>query len=193
MASYTETVLFLFVLSFAYELLSAHLCELDQTVDITAGNVRFDNSILFEESLYTREDYFKYNNQLHGCVCNLKTCIPKCCPKKHILINGKCEYYEEYVFTVNPPKGINLSDPTQIHFLVNRSCVGEAGIITAENIFGIYEHGYVELSFTNITDINDYCIEANEDPAHLILLVCLEIETNIVPLYNSIGMSFKNM
>ncbi|GJQ83257.1 hypothetical protein Trydic_g8851 [Trypoxylus dichotomus] len=91
-----------------------------------------------------------------------------------MFVNRTCEFYGDFKFTVNPTNGVNLSDHDRVHFLTNKTCSGGKLHITAEDIYGIYENGDVELSYLNISDIQTYCVEAYEDPVNLILLFCYE-------------------
>ncbi|KRT83165.1 hypothetical protein AMK59_4882 [Oryctes borbonicus] len=108
MKSYVRSVLVNFcVLLVVYQGWSCP-CASDQALDITSGVRNSDGSILFEKKRYDSKDYFIYKNKTYGCVCNVKTCVPKCCPEDHIFVNRTCEPYGNFEFEIEPVQEINF-------------------------------------------------------------------------------------
>lgn len=161
-------------------------CTTEQTIDITVGKLRDDGSILYEDILYKREDYFIYNNRTFGCICSVKTCIPKCCPEGYMFVNRSCEFREDSQLNLG---NIYVGDG-DVRLLGNKTCQGAKANIPAEDIIGIYKNSHVQLTFLNITDVDTYCIEANEDPTSLVLLWCYEgmEDDDNLQTYKFIGM-----
>lgn len=91
-------MLILFLCAFA----SANECSFnipkDFLSDISDGESSGD-SIILDNLTFTKENYFvAENNQIIGCICNVITCIRKCCPEKSSFVNNSCKQNgEEYL------------------------------------------------------------------------------------------------
>jgi hypothetical protein len=65
-------------------------CPKVLAVNISNGTRTNNNSIINNGILYGKNNYFVRNNITYGCICNLKTCVRKCCGPDEIIVNRTC-------------------------------------------------------------------------------------------------------
>lgn len=117
--------LFFFALNFLCDALEEP-CPVFVSVDITDG-VKNDHTITKDNVTYTPANYFSHEGRIRGCVCNIKPCIRKCCPKGHIMKNGDCDRDDyKQKFRIH-----SKTDPTQVaddhfYYIHNHDCVSMA-------------------------------------------------------------------
>lgn len=162
-------------------------CALILSIDISDGFVSGDN-ILKDNVTYTPTDYFRYNDTIRGCICNLKHCMRKCCPKGQIFINAICSDHN-YVpdFPVH-----ELSDETQVksnhfHVLHGSQCTPEKKnkymlnpVENDEDRHYLQKNGSVFIESDGMfLQPEDYCMEVFENLEYNISsLICFAEEDN---------------
>lgn len=66
-------------------------CKNDYLLDITNGTMdKTTKKIQFQDATYPEEKYFRHDDLIYGCVCDVQLCISKCCMENHPL-NITCE------------------------------------------------------------------------------------------------------
>lgn len=77
----------LFVVVFSQEDLP---CLEYLTEDITHGTVFTNGSILKNNVTYNVGNYYKNNNRIWGCICNVVNCVQMCCGVNEVFANKTC-------------------------------------------------------------------------------------------------------
>lgn len=84
-------------------------CRFRDSINITDGIRDSDDNIVFEDMIYTKNDYGIYDYvivndivrrsvsaHLRGCVCRMKKCVRFCCPRGEQLQEGICMQNETF-------------------------------------------------------------------------------------------------
>jgi hypothetical protein len=71
-------------------------CEHKLSVDITNGKMHINGSISMDGIVYDPKDYFSTKDadgkaEIRGCVCRVRACVRRCCPRGKLINNSTCE------------------------------------------------------------------------------------------------------
>lgn len=149
--------------------------EINNTVDISSGSINND-IITYKNIDFTSDIYFYYQNRTYGCVCDIKTCLPKCCGEGQIIFDRDCiDSDKEFDITLYiETEASNLS--MNNFYLLPTSLKGDSILRVTEEYF-IEEDGHLHTSFKTFTDPTTYCFEGDEN-SDLIIYVYLEEDTD---------------
>lgn len=99
-----------------FNLFNLILSKCDIYEDITTGTKLQNGSILYNDIIFDRENYFQKGFSIMGCVCNIKICVRKCCPKgqKYIRNDQNCVRDEKAVSMKSLSKNIKVDSDVHI-------------------------------------------------------------------------------
>lgn len=140
--------------------LAENPCPLDLTTDLTESHKLNNGDYKKYDEVFTPAHRFWHNGTLYGCVCNLKTCIRKCCKEDELITNSTCIKGRDSRFTL-----FNIKDniSSTFHNIYGYKCsyslipydeyliLSDGSLETIELVPRIYP----PLSFC-IDDFNDY-------------------------------------
>lgn len=160
-------ILLFFVLNFPCDAIEEP-CPVFVSVDITDG-VRRNHTIIKDNVTYTPANYFSYEGSIRGCICNIKPCIRKCCPKGHIMNNGTCDrddYEQEFQIHTGTDQ-IRVADG-HFHYIYNHHCVSNASYALnpdfEEDLHYLQANGSLFWPSSNqMIGIDEYCVETFND------------------------------
>lgn len=157
------------------------------SVDITDG-VRRDHTIIKDNVTYTPANYFSHQGKIRGCICNIKPCLRKCCPKGHIINDNGCERADyEHSFQIHLlTEAITLPDD-HFHYIYNNQCItNQSYMLSSSNVDDMHylqANGSVHWLVGNLMfQIHQYCLETFDDGSSNytdIALICFEREEEI--------------
>ncbi|KAF5288088.1 hypothetical protein FQR65_LT12138 [Abscondita terminalis] len=163
-------------------------CNENLLVNISDGRFFSDGRIEHEGVVYTKSNQRYFDGFVHGCVCNIWSCVRKCCPDGFSVINGTCQkdasVFELRVFNYTVP--INVTDMMRV--IYNRKCDKQQKFVLSpkdneEDVYYVQSNGqlYLPLFTTGKTiyDPEDYCLEffsfgENETEYDLNAFVCFD-------------------
>lgn len=153
--------------------------RLDEIIDITSGRKIDNGTILYKNMTFTSENYFHKKGKTYGCVCNIKTCLAKCCSEGKRIINEECREFDNEV-SIIIHKGTEISNVDQNNFYLIKSGMCESDVISlTDKEYYIQENGHIHTSFANFTNRTMYCIDGNEN-SDLIMYACYREEMETV-------------
>lgn len=161
----------LHLLAFSASLLSAGAeppCPVFVSVDITDG--RKDDGVIVKNNVaYAPSDYFYHEGEIRGCICNIRPCVRKCCPKGHIMNNRSCQEaeYEQSFKVHRKTEPISLPED-YFHYVHNNHCVSNQSYILdpsfEEDLHYLQEDGTLLWpSFDMVLSVEEFCIETFND------------------------------
>lgn len=143
-------------------------CPVFVSVDITDG-IRRNQAIIKDNITYTPENYFSFEGRIRGCICNIKPCIRKCCPRGQIMNNGRCEKddYEQDFPIHTATDRITLSEE-HFYYIHNNHCSSNQSYILdpsyEEDLHYLQANGSLFWpSAEQMFQIHEYCIETFND------------------------------
>ncbi|XP_045461968.1 probable G-protein coupled receptor Mth-like 3 [Harmonia axyridis] len=87
-----------FLLLLTLGLVQSQPCHHSVSVDISDGDIKWNGEISKDGVLYSSSNYYRKDNTIFGCPCNLKKCVRKCCAVDEIMENKTCTKSELNVF-----------------------------------------------------------------------------------------------
>lgn len=164
---------FLMCLS-AYSISSTdNKCNKELSIDISDGEKVDEHFIDNNGIVYDDQNYFESNGKIHGCVCNLKKCIRKCCPRGQEIANKACQTSAFDFFGLlrqNFGKEFNEKLYFPISGFLNCS---QKRYKTPENAgLRIASNGH--LSYIETLDQLHYCLDYFAEFSHFSALVCID-------------------
>lgn len=156
---------------------NVHCCStqyLSETIDITNG-IKANSSIIYENITYAVGTYFYHNHQIRGCICKIKICLNKCCPRGRVFINVKCENYDGNLITnFDVYRGTKKSHLTanDFYFITMGGHNGTKQPLTFQkHQYYIQENGEIYMAKENLTDKRSYCIDSTSDSRVLVFRI----------------------
>lgn len=173
-----------FVLVFSLSVLTKVFCDEikcaeELSVDITDGTI-IDDNIIKDGLTYTIEDYYKIDEKIFGCPCNITSCIRKCCAYNEAISNKACESYN-YDLSSNIarhlPEDVQLDSFYVIHGIVD--CPYKARFILdpngSDDDFLIVENGSLKWNI-KIFEVDDYCLDYVIDQSTFAAILCSSVD-----------------
>lgn len=163
-------------------------CPLDLTVDITESDYDpFTGSRTTTDNItYTQFDYYVQNGTIRGCICNLKTCVRKCCQKSEEISSRKqCEpVVVERDFSDVVSENLTY---VQVHSFLTCNNKQRFQLYPIEgkefDEFSIDESGQLRHRYLTI-DVNNYCLDYFSSVNVTGALICMAYqEDESDPLY----------
>lgn len=182
----------LILVNFAVFILAEYPCDVTVSVDISDGERNtVDESITKDGVTYPVEQYFELEGKTMGCLCNLRSCIKKCCPVGTYMSSDKECIETQEDFTQDLIKITTVDVNT--YSIINVPCNGKSFILNPlvenEKIV-IDEKGVLVWGepADEEEELESYCVDYIEDTDDVKVLVCnaegAEAESNT---HNSIG------
>ncbi|GJQ83256.1 hypothetical protein Trydic_g8850 [Trypoxylus dichotomus] len=145
--------------------------RLEEVIDITTGEKNND-VIVYNDITFNSTNYFVYQRRTYGCVCNIKTCLTKCCPEGERFINEECQKFDNEI-NITVYKGTEMlkSNPDNLYLIKGNICTDGIVSLTENQIeYYIQENGDLHTHKT-FTDRNKYCIDGDEN-GEIVVFVC---------------------
>lgn len=164
-------IFFVFIPQFV---LSGELpCDERTAIDISDGQVLSDHSVNFDGLRYSPRDYGVRNDTMFGCVCNLRSCIRKCCPSGQFLYNRSCEANNKTFGSVG---GSLISGYSIIN---GNECLKKSRLLLdpreEHQVFHLRPDGGLEVpSHKDSYGYLDYCVDYIQEEDVVKALVCVE-------------------
>lgn len=138
------------------------------------------------------DDYFWENGALWGCICNVKKCVRKCCPKYESFREKKCqksgesEDIHDYVNSL----GFKLEDIHIVYSELYCDLRNNSYRIQLED-FVLYSNGSVFVEEANeLFGLDQYCIETLSTTDEVVVIVCGPSDGNLDSLSKTEGYNF---
>lgn len=148
-------------------------------IDISDGT-HINDVIIKNNVTYTKQNYFVSKGKAYGCICTMKTCIRKCCPKHFHVAKGKCLPREIRDLNVTIHNGSDILDfeKESIHLLYGNSCPLQHSPSRVWEFY-LQKDGRLYLSEEEMYfNLNLYCIEEVNGTDEIFALVCMKTEEN---------------
>lgn len=182
----------LILVNLAVLILAKYPCDVTVSVDISDGERNeVDESITKDGVTYPKEQYFEYEGKTLGCLCNLRSCIKKCCPMgKYMSSDKECiETQEDFTQDLTKITSADVNTYSIINvpcnsrsFILNPLAENEKIVIDDKGVLVWGEPVEEEEEFES------YCVDYIEDTDDVKVLVCnvegAETQSNT---HNSIG------
>lgn len=177
---------FILFLSCGLVFASNYPCDPDVSVDITDG-VRTENGIITKDGVaYNPSNYFDYEDRVMGCICNIRSCIRKCCPPGQYIINSNQTCANTDVeFHVNT---ITSADITT-YSIITGKCNTQSVLLDPENStqdsFTITANGSLLWTDMELISLTEYCVDYIRSTDSVKALIC--VDENTATVHNTIG------
>ncbi|XP_031355939.1 G-protein coupled receptor Mth2-like isoform X2 [Photinus pyralis] len=180
-------------------------CFLSLSIDISNGTHNKDGSIVYDGITFPPEVQFRYLGAQRGCVCQVRSCIRKCCGLGYAMINETCqplnntsEYFYFNVYNGDRRTTVGVDN----YYLIMGEICGERGYYRlvqqtyTEDTYYIQENGNMYLPYLNDSNgetltPDRYCLEVFIDDVmdrNLTGLVCFHEERKLADPVYSFGM-----
>lgn len=134
--------------------------------------------IIKNEILYRPKNYFSTNGVIKGCICDVKTCVQKCCPLKMAFLDSKCVDYDG-VLAIDVFDGVRRMDVTDDHFhFIHTEDCKEPYDMDAQKYY-VQHNGDLYLSFIDLNEkdnytLNEFCVEnlLDDEAPHTVVYGC---------------------
>lgn len=135
------------------------------SVDITNGTKLNDGSIMRDEIIFSPDLQFVYDDQIRGCVCNVRKCVRKCCESGMAVIDNKCKAYSGgFPLTIHD-KHVPLEEEHDFYIIHNKKC-STGGfyklepLLYDEDVFYLQEDGSMFMpSDDKFLNQDEYCVD----------------------------------
>lgn len=150
-------------------------CKYDYSLDISDG-VNISNVIIKSDIRYTPEKYDINEDKTTGCVCDIMTCLKKCCAEEQYMAdkdqcNSTQANFSSALVDIVPRN----------YFIINKPCTGEHETIlldpasNIEDAFQINVNGVLVMKDTGEM-YEDYCVDFIEETDIVRALICINVE-----------------
>lgn len=148
-------------------------CDERAAIDISDGQVLSDDSVNFDGLRYSPRDYGVRNGSKLGCVCNLRTCLRKCCPPGLFLYNKSCEEGNK---TFDSVGGSSISGYSIIS---GNTCRKKSRLLldprNDNQVFYLRPDGGLDVpSHRDSYGVLEYCVDYVQEEDVVKALVCVE-------------------
>lgn len=145
------------------------MCKYNVTVDITDGIQKKSGEIVKDNVHYSSRHYYRNATNVFGCICNVKTCIRKCCPIGMAHLNKTCRAYDGEIRIKTYYRAVYVDekviDSNNYYLLGTSFCPNQKYLLNPNDEFDqflIQMDG--KLFFPNIDNNNlvlpiDYCVD----------------------------------
>ncbi|XP_037713876.1 probable G-protein coupled receptor Mth-like 7 [Drosophila subpulchrella] len=143
------------------------------------------------------EQRLTVKTHLRGCVCELRTCIRICCPRKNMLPNGGCsDGLNDQLLQVNPHLYVNNEDDTLSDLYLNNQTLlrtqlwGEDRMVyLLGDQYTLYKNGTLILNYQNMElKKEEYCLHPNQFKSRYSAGLWFVLhETTVIPLPGVLG------
>ncbi|KAK4872552.1 hypothetical protein RN001_014581 [Aquatica leii] len=157
-----------FILGVSASVFAANACSDNLLVNISNGHRLSDGKIEHEGVVYSEANQIELEGYAYGCVCNIWSCVRKCCPEGFAVINGTCQK-NDAVFILNVynyTEQINATD--LIRVVYNRNCDKKLKFVLSPlteevDAFYVQQNGFLYLPlFTEGRTVyypEEYCLD----------------------------------
>ncbi|XP_018327208.1 probable G-protein coupled receptor Mth-like 3 isoform X6 [Agrilus planipennis] len=156
---------------------------------ITDGKTFENDSILFNNVLYEKNNYFRRDGEIWGCICNVKQCVRKCCSEKEYFTNNCTEFDDDEIYSYDNVKNVTSENEREFHTIYGKPACPSVLFSADEDNFYLQEDGSLFLSETDIFNMDSYCINvfSTENPGYneLLAAVCTEDEEDDLRLFSA--------
>nr|ANB32479.1 G-protein coupled receptor Mth-like 2-1 protein [Dastarcus helophoroides] len=167
-------------------------CSKIVSVDITGGVKLGNGAIEFNNVTFPKSEYFEEKGRVHGCVCNIRNCVRKCCGEDEIMVNRTCKKGTGNLIPIykqTEPLNMTHKD-VPFHFIYKR-CRGYRLRANQEKFFLQYDGTvHIPLISDEFWKPETYCFETFIDKRmnnQTTVILCEETEEE-ERLQNYIGM-----
>lgn len=147
-----------------------------ELIEITNGT-KFNDTIIYKDITFTAENYFENDGKVYGCICDVKTCLPKCCKQGKRQINGRCKPFNSNL-TLTVYKGTEKSemDMNNFYFVKTKMmCNGPRVMLTPNIKYYVQENGDLHTSMGDYTNRSTFCLEGT-NTSEIVVAVCAKPE-----------------
>lgn len=154
-------------------------CNSDFGVKIDDGEVLDNGAILKDDIAYQKTNYVEgLDGGKIGCVCNLKTCLRKCCPFGEYLVNKTCGRTDREFVIPDTRRSADLGD---YHVVFGSQCEPEKSRLLLDprndsesnDAFVLQPDGRLHLISGNyFYEATDYCVDYIEELDEIQALLC---------------------
>ncbi|XP_044254818.1 G-protein coupled receptor Mth2-like isoform X1 [Tribolium madens] len=173
-------------------------CLNNFSVNITDGEN--NNGVIYKDGInYTKGDYYVTGDGIFGCVCNIKSCVRKCCGPNEIVIDGCTNANYSFTFKIYNGTASVVVNESDFYVLYDLEC--DYGHFRLNPNFYEQDNFYVQLNGSlyapyvderrTVYGIEEYCLETfNEGDGNIFsAVICLENNIEEPPkIINHIGM-----
>lgn len=148
-------------------------CATELSLDISDGEKVGQNFIRKNGIVYDKNNYFELDGKIFGCVCNLKTCIRKCCPIGQEIFNRTCQNSRRKFFDLIQQNTMQTFD-TDVYFPISSflNCSSKKrGILPNDEELLLTQDGHLS-SIATLNQLN-YCLDYFAEFSYFTALICL--------------------
>ncbi|XP_072397056.1 G-protein coupled receptor Mth2-like isoform X6 [Diabrotica undecimpunctata] len=158
-----KTTLIIYLINLCY-FSDGQPCPMYLAVNITDGIK--ENYFIKKDGLnYNVTDYMMVGNEVWGCICNLRTCIRKCCGRNQSLVRNNCEEGPLSDFNLSifdRMTKISKKKLDDFHVVYGQKCPDGYIMVKSDLDIFVQNNGtvyYAEDDYENVYDIENYCVE----------------------------------
>lgn len=153
-------------------------CNKDLSIDISDGETVKRNFVESNGILYDENNYFESAGKIYGCVCNLKTCIRKCCPSGQQIDNKTCQLSVHNFFDlIRQNMGKDLNEKVYHTIFGFPNCTDKRYKMPPNAVLRLLPNGH--LSYIQSLDQLHYCLDYFAEFSHFSALVCMRELKNV--------------